>query len=187
MTIRSSVVSVGCACAIAALLSATAFSEDLPQRPAVIRTPLGRNSSEVLFAKITVSDLAKSYEFYTNMIGLKWAVAPGQLQPAPPQATDMRPAFVEIPLNFSGSLADPFFVLVQRRGDKPKADTAQLSWIGFKVPDAPAVILRVKAAGYEIVRQAPSVGPGEMSIGSVRDPDGYSVEIIQAANYPATQ
>jgi predicted enzyme related to lactoylglutathione lyase len=56
--------------------------------------------------------------------------------------------------------------------------------VGFKVPDAPAVVKRVKEAGYEVIREAPAVGPGEMSIGMVRDPDGYRLEILQAASYP---
>jgi predicted enzyme related to lactoylglutathione lyase len=187
MTISRFALYVGTASGIAAFLCAPSFPQDSPQRPAVIRTPLGTTSSEVLFGKFTVSDLTRSYEFYTKVVGLKWAVAVGQKQPAPPQATAVQPAFVEIPLNFSGSLADPFFVLVQRRGDKPTAESARLSWIGFKVPDAPAVILRAKTAGYEVVREAPSVGPGVMSIGSIRDPDGYSVELIQAADYPETR
>jgi catechol 2,3-dioxygenase-like lactoylglutathione lyase family enzyme len=187
MTTSRFALCVGSACAIAAFSCAPSFAQDSSQPPRVIRTPLGRTSSEVLFGKFTVSDLSKSYEFYTRVIGLKWAVAVGQKQPAAPQATDVQPAFVEIPLNFSGSLADPFLVLVQRQGDKPAADSARLSWIGFKVPHAPAVILRAKTAGYEVVREAPSVGPGVMSTGSIRDPDGYSVELIQAANYPETR
>jgi catechol 2,3-dioxygenase-like lactoylglutathione lyase family enzyme len=155
--------------------------------PSVIRTPLGTSSPQVLLAKFTVSDLPKSYEFYTRVLGLKWALAVGQQQPpAPGPANDAQPAFIEIPLNFTGSLADPFFVIVQQRGSKPTPKVAKMSWVGFKVPDAPAAIRRVKEAGYEVVRDAPAVGPGVMSIGIVRDPDGYTVELIQAANYPAT-
>jgi catechol 2,3-dioxygenase-like lactoylglutathione lyase family enzyme len=155
--------------------------------PAVIRTPLGTSSAQVLLAKITVSDLPKSYEFYTKIVGLKWALSPGQPQPpAPVQANDSQPAFIEIPMNFSGSLADPFFVLVQQRSGKPTPDAARMSWVGFKVPDAPAIVRRIKEAGYEVVREPPTVGPGEMSIGIARDPDGYTVEFIQSASYPAT-
>ena len=39
--------------------------------------------------------------------------------PDPVPANDAQPAFIEVPLNFTGSLADPFFVLIQQRGDKP--------------------------------------------------------------------
>jgi catechol 2,3-dioxygenase-like lactoylglutathione lyase family enzyme len=152
-----------------------------------IRTPLGTSSEQILLAKLTASDLPKSYEYYTKIIGLKWALSAGQSPPpAPVQANDSQPAFIEIPLNFSGSLADPFFVLVQQRGSKPTPEVAKMSWIGFKVPDAPAAVRRVKAAGYEVVRDAQAAAPGVMSIGIVRDPDGYTVELIQATNYPTT-
>jgi catechol 2,3-dioxygenase-like lactoylglutathione lyase family enzyme len=176
-----------CTGAIAAMVCAPSHSQQPGQMPAEIRTPLGTSSAQVLLAKVTVSDLPKSYEFYTKIIGLKRALSVGQQPPpAPVPANDSQPAFIEIPLNFSGSLADPFFVIVQQRGSKPTPGTAKMNWIGFKVPDAPAAVRRVKAAGYEIVREAPTVGPGVMSIGIVRDPDGYSVELIQSANYPAT-
>jgi predicted enzyme related to lactoylglutathione lyase len=170
-----------------AIMTAASLAEEPRQMPSEIRTPLGTSSAQVMLAKVTVSDLPKSYEFYTKVIGLKWALSLGQQQPPPPvQANASQPAFIEIPLNFSGSLADPFFVLVQQRGREPTRDVAGMSWIGFKVPDAPAAARRVKEAGYEVVREPQTVGPGVMSIGIVHDPDGYSVELIQSANYQAS-
>lgn len=151
-----------------------------------IRTPLGTRHEQILLAKFTVSDLPKSFDFYTKVIGLKWALTRGQQQPPPPvSANAQQPDFIEIPLNFSGSLADPFFVLVQQRGETPSSATSWMSWIGFKVPDAASVVARVKLAGYEIIREPASVAPGEMAIGIVRDPDGYTVEFVQSAAYPA--
>jgi catechol 2,3-dioxygenase-like lactoylglutathione lyase family enzyme len=175
-----------CACALVTLIPPSAQPQESHTLPAVIRTPLGSSSSQVLLSKFTVSNLAKSYEFYTTVIGLRWALSAGQQQPpAPQQPNASQPAFIEIPLNFSGTLADPFFVIVQQRGQKPTPETAHLGWVGFKVPDAPAAVRRAKEAGYEVVREAQAVGPGEMSIGIIRDPDGYSVELIQSANYPS--
>jgi len=174
-----------CAGAILGVTAVPVQSAESPRPPSEIRTPLGTSSEQVLLAKVTVSDLPKSYEFYTKVIGLKWALSAGQPQPpAPVPANDAQPAFIEIPLNFSGSLADPFFVIVQQRGYRPTPDVARMSWIGFKVPDAPAAVRRVRESGYEIVREPKTVGPGVMSIGIVRDPDGYSVEVIQSASYP---
>jgi hypothetical protein len=118
------------------LVSTAAQPEEPPKLPAVIRAPLGTSSSQVLLAKFTVSNLEKSYEFYTKVIGLKWALSAGQQQPPAPQP--------------------------------------------------PAAVRRARDAGYQILRDPPSVGPGEMSFGAIRDPDGYSVEFIQAANYPPT-
>jgi lactoylglutathione lyase len=173
---------------MAAIVTSPSQSQESRQMPSEIRTPLGTSSAQVLLAKFTVSDLPKSYEFYTKIIGLKWALSVGQQQPpAPGHVDDSQPAFIEIPLNFSGSLADPFFVLIQQRGSKPILENARMSWVGLKVPDATAAVRRVKEAGYEVVRDPQPVGPGLMSIGIVRDPDGYSVELIQSASYPTTR
>jgi catechol 2,3-dioxygenase-like lactoylglutathione lyase family enzyme len=181
-------VSALCTGALALIAAAPSHAEEARRPAAPVKTPLGTASTEVLLSKITVSDLAKSYDFYTKIIGLKRALTVNQKEPVPlPTVTDdSGPAFVEVGLNFSGSFADPFFDLVHQRGEKPTPSSANMTVVGFKVPDAPAVIRRVKEAGYEVIREAPVVGPGEMSIGMVRDPDGYRVEIIQAASYPAT-
>src|SRR5579862_402232 len=86
-----------------AILSAAARAEEPRQMPSEIRTPLGTSAAQVLLSKFTVSDLPKSYEFYTKVIGLKWALSAGQQQPAAPVAANSsQPAFIEIPLNFTG-------------------------------------------------------------------------------------
>jgi lactoylglutathione lyase len=154
----------------------------LPRGP--IKTPLGSSSSDVLFSKITVSDMQKSYAFYTEVIGLKPAISTAQNQAPPAPGPDPKSWPAELALNFSGTFADPFFDLLAPRNGKPTHEMTDMIVIGLKVPDAPAVIRRVKQAGYEVIREAPVVGPGEMSIGMVRDPDGYRLEILQAATYP---
>ncbi len=174
-------------CAIALMMAVHSYAQNgqprLPTGP--IKTPLGSSPADVLFSKITVSDMHKSYEFYTKVIGLKQAITLSQKEPPPPPGTDSKTWPFELALNFSGSFADPFFDLLSPRGGAvPTRETASMTVIGLKVPDAPAVIRRVKEAGYEVIREAPVVGPGEMSIGMVRDPDGYRVEILQAASYP---
>ena len=186
--------SAACAAAVASFAvsaaqsQASAQPQPMPQaqRPrGPILTPLGRQAQQVLLSKVTVSDLGKSFTFYTRVIGLKRAFALHQPQ-TPLPAPGQQQAFLEVAMNFSGSLADPFFDLVVQRGQVPTRESAKLTWIGFKVADAAAAVRRARDAGYEVVRDAPAAGPGEMSIGIVRDPDGYSVEIIQAASYHST-
>jgi catechol 2,3-dioxygenase-like lactoylglutathione lyase family enzyme len=176
-----------CAFVLAVTVVVPAQSEEARRAAAASRTPLGTSPAQLLLAKITVSDLPRSYAFYTKVIGLKRALSAAQPAPTtdPVPANDSQPTFIEIALNNSGTLADPFFVLVQQRGDLPTPASARLTWVGLKVPDAPAAVRRVREGGYEVVREAAVVGPGEMSIGIVRDPDGYSVELIQSASYPA--
>jgi len=176
---------------MAALLATLIVTAAIAQQPASDTTPsqqtrrttaLGTRTQEFLLSKITVSDLPKSYEFYTKIVGLKWALSPGQAPPPPPSGTDPETDFREIPLNFTGSLADPFFVLVARRGAKPVPEHAKMTTIGFKVPNIRDAIARAVAAGYQTTGRPP--GDGSMAFGFVLDPDGYQIEFIQAPFFP---
>jgi predicted enzyme related to lactoylglutathione lyase len=171
--------------AMAALGSGAAAEEKRTmERPA--RTALGTRTPDIILYKFTVTDLGKSYDFYTKVVGLKMANAPGRPPMQIPSA-DMveQQGYAEIPLNFTGSLADPFFVVYQQRGARPNPDTARLSIVGFKVADVRAAIRRVKEAGYEVVREPGDVMGSGVSVGFARDPDGYTIEFIQAADNPA--
>ena len=175
---------------LAALLAAAAvpaMAED-PQPAAgasaaqpMRTTMLGSREQQFLLSKITVSDLRRSYEFYTQAIGLKWATSPSVPLSEPLGLDDPDPAFAEIPMNFTGSLADPFFVIVKKRGSLPSAEAAGQIWVGFKVPDAAQAVERAVAGGATLVREP---GEGVMRFGFVRDPDGYNIEFIQAAATP---
>ena len=175
-----------CAMAIT-MMAMPGYAQDAPsQMPrGPIKTPIGSSPTDVLFSKITVSDMQKSYAFYTTVIGLKPAITLAQKEPPPPPGPDPKTWPGEIGLNFSGSFADPFFDIIPPRNGMPTRAMTNMIVIGFKVPDAAAVVRRVKDAGYEVIREAPVVGPGEMSVGMVRDPDGYRLELLQAATYPA--
>jgi len=162
-------------------------AQQAPAARAPSRTPLGTRPAEVLMSKVTVSDLEKSYDFYTRIIGLKPAISQYQLQHhmlAERPTNDPARHFVEVGLNFSGSFADAFFDIVQQPGEMPTRAAAKSVVIGFKVSDARAVLERARQAGFEVVREAPVVQPGEMAIGLIRDPDGYTIELIQAASFP---
>jgi len=140
---------------------------------------LGTRPTEMLLSKFTVSDLPRSYAFYTEVIGLRHATSPG-IEVRPPTYADMEEhPFVEAPLNFTGSLADPFFVVVHQRGLAPSPQTTALSWVGFKVQDARAIVERVRKAGFEVVREPWTVQGSNVTAAVVRDPDGYSVEFIE--------
>ena len=154
--------------------AASAASAQAPAQPAaVVAQP-----RQVLLAKITVSDLPKSYAFYTQVIGLKRAVAPGMPIPAAPSASDVEREFVEIPMNFSGSFSEPLLVLVKQRGARPTPESAKLVWIGFKVPSARAALEQAAKAGHKSLRGDPGAGP--RAYGFIADPDGYTVELIQS-------
>jgi catechol 2,3-dioxygenase-like lactoylglutathione lyase family enzyme len=172
----------GLALACGAWLAAPAIAAEPAAPPpagaqAGSTTAIGRHDNEFILAKIAVSDMVRSYRFYTEVIGLKLA-SPLLRPPAP---GDPEKDFVEYPLNFTGSLADPFFVLVKQRGLTPTPAAARLVTIGFKVPGARAAVARAEAAGYKSLRGIPGEGP--MAFGFITDPDGYHIEFVQAANH----
>jgi catechol 2,3-dioxygenase-like lactoylglutathione lyase family enzyme len=159
---------------------ATATSaQDLPPSAPRAVTMIGRSDNELILSKIAVTDFVRSYDFYTRVIGLK--LASPQLQP--PKRTDPQKDFAEFPLNHTGTLADPFFVIYQRKGQVVTPAAAANSVIGFKVPDARAAVARAVAAGARPVGNPPGAGP--MAFGMVSDPDGYTIEFVQAASNPA--
>lgn len=138
---------------------------------------IGTKPSEFMTAKITVSNLRKSYDFYTSVVGLKMIETPGLPRP---QIDNPDVGFAEACLNFSGSLADPYLCLVKRKGVIPDRDQAKLFWVSFKTPDARASLERARAAGSEL-----QGGIGQFRgvvIGLARDPDGYTIQFIEARN-----
>lgn len=146
------------------------------QRPQV---RMGTKPQQFIMTKVTVSDLPKSYEFYTQVIGLKLVTSPDMPMARAPTPNDPEKEFVEIPLNYSGSMADPLFLLVKRRGKRPSAEYANMVVIGFKVPDVRGTVERAVQAGYA----APRGIPGEGQPGFINDPDGYKVELIQVPSF----
>jgi len=141
-------------------------------------TTLGSRDQQFLLAKIAVSDLRRSFDFYTKVIGLKWATSPSVPLDEPLGLNDPDPEFAEIPMNFTGSLADPFFVIVKKRASEPNPATAGLVWVGFKVPDVSDAIARARDTGAVVVNE---VAAGPMKFGFIKDPDGYNIEFIQTA------
>jgi lactoylglutathione lyase len=161
---------------LAAVVAGLAFP-DLALAKEAPPMQFGSHPQEVLLAKITVSDLDKSIDFYTRVVGLKEVDLAGVAPPRDPAA-----AFEEVGLNYSGTRKDAQLVLVRRKGTTPRPESAELTWVAFKVPDVAAVIQRIRAEGLEIRSDAAAYGG--ITFGIARDPDGYVVELIQAPSFP---
>lgn len=136
---------------------------------------LGSRPSEVLMAKVTVSNLRKSFDFYTQIVGLREAEADNV-----PKAVfdDDDVAFTELALNCSGSFAHPFLCLIKQKGALPDPQHARLTWVGVKTTDTRGALERARAAGVPIEIEATAVAG--MVFGLIRDPDGYTVQLIEA-------
>jgi len=134
----------------------------------------GTHASEVIVSKITVSNLHRSLDFYTRVVGLKEF----RMLPIPRPDLDDPDASGMVYLNFSGSPADPFLCLVKQKGLVPTPESARLTWVGFKVVNTRAAVDRAKAAGVSVVLE-PTEFMGTVGA-AVRDPDGYMVDLVQA-------
>jgi catechol 2,3-dioxygenase-like lactoylglutathione lyase family enzyme len=161
---------------IATLATAAAIAGAGDPSPATQKMPaFGSKSQEILLTKITVSDLVGSYDFYTNVLGMKLVTTPNYPLSKAPTRTDPEQEHVEIPLNFSGSIADPIFLLIKQRGMTPSRDFSRMTTIGFKVQSRAEVVLRASKAGYKPLREVSVLGA---TVSFIPDPDGYTLEIF---------
>lgn len=153
-----------------------------PEKPLPPEGPrMGTKPEEFLMTKITVSDLRRSFDFYTGIVGLKPVTSPDMELPTMPAPGDPEKDFIEIALNYSGSMADPLFLLIKRRGKSPNPLETGMVTLGFKVPNTAAVMERAASAGIQPSRPFPAGG----RVGFIKDPDGYTVEFIQPPSFEA--
>ena len=169
------IVAAGAMLALAGSVSAMA-QQPPAQRP-VVR--MGSQTQELLIAKITVADLHKSHDFYTRIIGLKPVTSPDLQLPALPAPGAPEKDFIELPYNYTGSMADPFIAIMKRKGNVMPREAARMVGLTFKVANVKAVMDRAQAAGITPLR--PFLNNGMP--GFLLDPDGYTVELLQAPSF----
>ena len=114
---------------------------------------------------IGVSDLAKSVDFYSRVIGMT------QTQ------TFSLDYMEEVVLAFEGRTAVVLMHYTDGSARNYKDNPVKLV---FYVVDPKEISDRIKAEGLEIVRElAPMANMGGALLGLAKDPDGYIVELIQ--------
>ena len=115
---------------------------------------------------IGVSDMARSEDFYTRVLGM-------QVQ----QRIEL-PHLREVIVGYEGRTA--VVLMHWLDGSNPNYRSNPVKLVFF-VPDAKAVMERIRADGLPITREA-EVMPdfNNMLIGLAEDPDGYVVEFLQA-------
>lgn len=130
--------------------------------------------------KINVSDVDRSVEFYTKLIGLKVATRFAR--------TEERGEYLLTP---TGKLVDDKLTLVfdKTRREPPVMGNQFVNLI-FGVTDLKQRVAALKAAGYKVHREVevkppfPANPPYPPSVKSValaftRDPDGIEIELVQ--------
>jgi len=114
---------------------------------------------------IGVSDLKRSTDFYSRVIGMT------QTQ------TFSLDYMEEVVLAFEGRTAVVLMHYTDGSARNYKDNPVKLV---FYVTDPKAVSDRIKAEGLEIIREpAPMANMGGALLGLAKDPDGYIVELIQ--------
>jgi len=115
---------------------------------------------------IGVSDLARSEDFYTRVLGMKVQ-----------QRIDL-PHIKEVVVAHEGRTA---VVLMHWLDGSARNYVGNAVKLVFFVPDAKALMQKIREAGMPIQREA-EVMPefNNMIIGLGEDPDGYVIELIQA-------
>jgi lactoylglutathione lyase len=114
---------------------------------------------------IGVSDLAKSVDFYSRVIGMT------QTQTFKVEYMD------EVVLAFEGRTAVVLMHYTDGSARNYKDNPVKLV---FYVVDPQTISDRIKAEGLEIVREpAPMANMGGALLGLAKDPDGYIIELIQ--------
>ena len=109
---------------------------------------------------LRVSDLERSKQFYTEVLGLKVAAR----VPAQGDA-------VEYLLGLTGNIREDTLIVIRKGEVKPGA--SEFGSVTLVVPNGRKMAERVVAAGYQNAR------PIVDGTNFVRDPDGYMIELYQ--------
>lgn len=122
-------------------------------------------SSTIGAVGIGVSDLERSTDFYTRVMGM----------------TEMQrfklPHMDEVILGFGSRMVIALMHWTDGSTQHYRANPVKLV---FYVKDAVAVAAAIRAEGLAVTREpAPLAGFGETLIGLAEDPDGYVVELLQ--------
>ncbi|MCK6428563.1 MAG: lactoylglutathione lyase [Burkholderiaceae bacterium] len=125
----------------------------------------------ILHTMLRVGDLQRSIDFYTKVMGMQVL----RTTDRPEQKYTL--AFVGYGDESEGAVLE----LTYNYGvDRYELGTA-FGHIAIAVDDARAACERIRAAGGTVTREAGPVKGGSTVIAFVQDPDGYKIELIEAA------
>ena len=123
----------------------------------------------ILHTMLRVGDLARSVDFYTNVLGMKVL----RTTDRPDQKYTL--AFVGYGDEAQGAVLELTYNYGVDRYDMGTA----YGHVAIEVPDAGAACDAVRAKGGTVTREAGPVKGGSTVIAFVQDPDGYKIELIE--------
>ena len=116
---------------------------------------------------IAVADLDRSTDFYTRVAGLS------VLMRLP------LPEMDEVILGYKGSTGAAVVLMHYTDGSEPATANLPVKLV-FYVPDPQGFADAIAAEGLEVVRRpAPVPELGGAVVGFAKDPDGYTIELLQ--------
>jgi lactoylglutathione lyase len=121
---------------------------------------------------LRVGDMQRSIDFYTRVMGMKLL----RTTDRPEQKYSL--AFV----GYGDEKDHAVLELTYNHGVDRYDMGGAFGHIAIAVPDAYAACEKIKAAGGTVTREAGPVKGGSTVIAFVQDPDGYKIELIQAAH-----
>ena len=124
----------------------------------------GQESGYLSAVALIVSDLDRSTAYYGEVFGFENARTI--------KTETLRENILRLPGERGAAL-----VLVQPSA--PQANTDRSARLVFRVPDPAAVVEKARGAGSEVVREAAPLAAVGGQMGMVRDPDGYTIELLQ--------
>lgn len=137
--------------------------------PAFAQISLGAKPQQMLYVAINANDFDAMRYFYTAVIGLK--ELPGGTPIAKPRSSTS--------LSFTGAYDDSFLML-SHDDEAPRAGSATLQRVAFKVADVRAIVARARVAGAAVLHEpAAAHGMAAIQSASIRDPDGNEIELVE--------
>jgi lactoylglutathione lyase len=124
----------------------------------------------ILHTMIRVSDLEKSLDFYTNVLGMKL------LRQQDYPAGEFTFAFV----GYGEESETAVLELTYNWGDHQYDLGDGYGHIAIEVDDVYAAAERIREKGGRILREPGPMNAGSTIIAFVADPDGYAIELIGA-------
>jgi lactoylglutathione lyase len=123
----------------------------------------------LLHTMLRVGDLARSVDFYTNVLGMRVL----RTTDRPDQKYSL--AFV----GYGDEREQAVLELTYNYGVERYELGTAYGHVAIEVDDANAACEAVRAKGGKVTREAGPVKGGTTVIAFVQDPDGYKVELIQ--------
>ena len=124
----------------------------------------------LLHTMLRVGDLARSVDFYTNVLGMRVL----RTTDRPEQRYSL--AFV----GYGDESAHAVLELTYNYGVERYELGTAYGHVAIAVDDAKAACEAVRAKGGKVTREAGPVKGGSTVIAFITDPDGYKIELIQA-------